>query len=126
MKNIPINLIGYVAKVVEEPTIKMREAEGGAMVPVTGFDGTTQFVVSVFLKPLPREEGKAAGKGEEIKFTLTADPGDGFTEDTRVEFIDPTVSAFSFKAPDGREVSGLSFKAAGLKPAGSSNYLSAA
>jgi hypothetical protein len=126
MKNIPINLSGHVAKIVEEPTIKMRETDGGVMEPVTGFDGTTQFVVSVFLKPLPREEGRPAGKGEEIKFTLTADPGDGFTEDTRVEFIDPTVSAFSFKAPDGREVSGISFKAVGLKPAGGSSFLTAA
>lgn len=125
MKNIPINLSGHVAKIVEEPTIKMREKDG-VTVPVTGFDGTTQFVVSVFLKPLPREEGKPAGKGEEIKFTLTADPGEGFTEDTRVEFIDPTVSAFSMKTDDGRELSGLSFKAAGLKPAGGSSYLTAA
>ncbi len=126
MKNIPINLSGHVAKIVDEPTIKMREADDGTMEAATGFDGTAQFVVSVFLKPLPREAGKPAGKGEEIKFTLPADPGEGFTEDTRVEFIDPTVSAFSFKSKDGREVSGISFKAAGLKPAAGSSFLSAA
>lgn len=125
MKNISINLSNYVAKVVEPPTMKMRETEDGQMVPVLGFDKTPQFVVSVFLKALPRE-GQRTAKGEEVRFTLATDPGEGFTEDTRVEFIDPTVSAYSMKTDDGRELSGLTFKALGLKPVSSPDLRSAA
>jgi hypothetical protein len=113
MRNIPINLSGYKIKVVESPIMKMKQ---GTNEPVTAYDGTIQFVVSLFFKPQP-EPGKQAGKGEEIRVTLTADPGDGFTEDTVVELIDPTVSAYSMKTEDGRDLSGISFKAAGLKPA---------
>lgn len=122
MRNIPINLGGYKIKVVEPPTMKMKQ---GTNEPVTSYDGTIQFVVSLFVKPLP-EPGRPTGKGEEIKVTLTADPGDGFGEDTVVELIDATVSAYSMKTEDGRDLSGISFKAAGLKPAMAPDLRSAA
>ena len=112
MKNIPINLSGYKLKIVEPPTMKMKQ---GTNEPSTAYDGTIQFVVALFVRPLPLPDGRQ-GKGEELKVTLTADPGDGFAEDTVVELIDPTVSAFSMKTEDGRDLSGISFKAAGLKP----------
>ena len=49
--------------------------------------------------------------------TLATDPGPGFEEDTRVELVDPRINAYQIDSPDGRSISGLAFKALGLKPA---------
>jgi hypothetical protein len=114
MRNVPIYLGGYKVKIVEPPTMKMKQ---DSTEPATSYDGVIQFVVSLFVKPMPRND-RPAGKGEEIRVTLASDPGEGFTEDMQVELIDATVSAYSMKTDDGRELSGLSFRAAGLKPLG--------
>ena len=84
---------------------------------VTDRDGVTQFVVSLFLKQRARP-GERAPKGEEIKVTLATDPGAGFEEDTRVELVDPRINSYQIDSPDGRSISGIAFKAMGLKPAG--------
>jgi len=75
-------------------------------------------VVMLFAKPRP-VEGRRPGKGEEIKVTLAADPGDGFEEGSYVELIDPVLNTWQTTGDDGRiSGSGLWFKALGLKPVG--------
>lgn len=113
MQNIPVILNGYRMTVVDPPAPKMRE--DGSM--VTNREGVTQFVVSVFAKLRPGP-GERAPKGEEIKVTLATDPGEGFEEDTRVELIDARLNAYQMETEDGRSISGISFKAMGLKPVG--------
>jgi len=115
MRDIPVVLNGYKLTVVEPPAPKTRDDGSGRPVVVTDRDGVTQFVVSLFAK-LRTQPGQRAPKGEEIKVTLATDPGDGFGEDTRVELIDPRLNAYQIDSPDGRTVSGISFKAMGLKP----------
>jgi hypothetical protein len=73
-------------------------------------------VVSLFAK-LQVQPGQRAPKGEEIKVTLETDPGDGFYEDMRVALIQPRINAYQIEN-NGRVSSGISFKAAGLAPAG--------
>jgi hypothetical protein len=115
MQNLPVMLNGYKLTMVETPQRKMREDDRGNLIPVTDRDGTAQFVVSLFAK-LAVDPGQRAPKGEEIKVTLTSDPGDGFYEGQRVELISPQVSPYQVENR-GRVSSGLSFKAQGLKPA---------
>ncbi len=113
MQNIPVVLDGYRMTVVEPPAPKLRE--DGSF--VTNREGVRQFVVHVFAKVRPGPDGRTP-KGEEIKVTLETDPGEGFEEGTRVELVNPRVSAYEIKTDDGRTLSGISFKATGLKPAG--------
>ena len=110
-------LDGFKLTVVEPPAPKTRQDANGADVPVTDRDGVAQFVVSLFAK-LQVQAGQRAPKGEEIKVTLTADPGEGFGEDTRVQLIDAKINPYSIESPDGRTVSGIAFKAMGIKHAG--------
>ncbi|MDN5915476.1 MAG: hypothetical protein L0I76_10280 [Pseudonocardia sp.] len=116
MRDLPVVLDGYKLTVVEPPAPKTRQDSNGADVPVTDRDGVMQFVVSLFAK-LQVQAGQRAPKGEEIKVTLTADPGEGFPEDARVQLLDPKISPYSIESPDGRTVSGIAFKAMGLKHA---------
>jgi hypothetical protein len=120
MDNIPGNLGGYKLIVSEEPTMKMREdKQTGEMVPVVDRDGVTQFVVSLFAKPIP-VAGQLPRKGEEIRVTLTSDPGEGFEEGTRVELINLVVNLYAMPdREDPRKIAsaGLWFKADGMKPA---------
>ncbi|GAA1393678.1 hypothetical protein GCM10009613_40540 [Pseudonocardia kongjuensis] len=116
MRDLPVVLDGYKLTVVEPPAPKTRQDSNGAEVPVTDRDGVAQFVVSLFAKLQP-QAGQRVPKGEEIKVTLTTDPGDGFPEDVRVQLIDPKISPYAIESPDGRTVSGISFKAMGLKHA---------
>ncbi|MEV1291946.1 hypothetical protein [Pseudonocardia sp. NPDC049635] len=116
MRDLPVVLDGYKLTVVEPPAPKTRQDANGAEVPITDRDGVMQFVVSLFAK-LQVQAGQRAPKGEEIKVTLTADPGEGFPEDVRVQLIDPRINPYSIDSPDGRTVSGIAFKAAGLKHA---------
>ncbi|MGW1676620.1 hypothetical protein, partial [Saccharopolyspora sp. NPDC002376] len=85
LKNIPVNMQGYKLMITEAPAIKMKEDEDtGEMKPITDrATGANQFVVSLFAKKRP-QEGQFAEKGEEIKVTLTVDPGEGFEEGTYV------------------------------------------
>ena len=110
MRDIPVMLNGYKLTVVEPPMPKTRE--DGTV--ITNRDGVTQFVVSLFAK-LRVPPGQRAPKGEEIKVTLATDPGPGFDEDTRVELIAPRINSYQIDSPDGRSISGLAFKALGLK-----------
>ena len=118
MRDIPVILNGYKLTVVEPPAPKMRDDGRGNLVTVTDRQGVTQFVVALFAK-LQVGPGQRAPKGEEIKVTLATDPGEGFEEDTRVELIDARLNAYQIETEDGRSLSGISFKAMGLKPVGS-------
>ena len=116
MRDLPVVLDGFKLTVVEPPAPKTRQDANGADVPVTDRDGVAQFVVSLFAK-LQVKAGERAPKGEEIKVTLTTDPGEGFAEDTRVQLLDAKINPYSIESPDGRTVSGIAFKAMGLKHA---------
>ncbi|MBK1785590.1 hypothetical protein [Prauserella cavernicola] len=126
MRNIPVNLGGFKLMVSEAPAMKMREDDNGELVAATDFQGVQQFVVSVFAKRRPRSDGRPAGKGEEIKVTLAADPGEGFDEGTYVELVEATASSWAMKDKQGNVNFGMSFRAAGLKPAGQGGLSSAA
>ncbi|MFD7653371.1 hypothetical protein ACFV4N_05265 [Actinosynnema sp. NPDC059797] len=110
MRNIPVLLTAYRLMVVEEPALKMREKDGQTEV-ATDNDGASLFTVTLHVKA----KGE---KGEEIRVTLMSDPGDGFEYGDQVEMVDPTVSPYSFKNAKGETVSGLAWRAAGLKPLG--------
>src|SRR5919107_2004547 len=117
MRDLPVLLSGYKLTIVDAPAPKTRDDGSGRQVVVTDRDGVTQFVVSVFAKQRVGP-GERAPKGEEIKVTLATDPGEGFEEDTRVELIDARLNAYQIDTEDGRSISGIAFKAMGLKPVG--------
>jgi hypothetical protein len=102
---------------VDPPCPKTRDDGKGGEEVVVDRNGVTQFVVSVFLKAIPGP-GERAPKGEEIKVTLETDPGPGFEEGDRVELINPRINSYQIDTEDGRSISGIAFKAFGLKPAG--------
>ncbi|RSM80419.1 hypothetical protein DMH04_30270 [Kibdelosporangium aridum] len=114
MRDIPVDLGGYKLMVTEAPTMKMRQKDG-QMVAATDREGVTQFVVALFAKRRPGPDGFSS-KGEEIKVTLATDPGPDFEEGTYVELISACLNAYSMETEDGRTISGISFKAKGLKP----------
>src|SRR6187397_2370192 len=116
IRDLPVMLSGFKCTVVDPPAPKTRDDGSGNPVTVTDRNGVTQFVVSLFVKQRVAA-GERAPKGEEIKVTLATDPGPGFDEDTRVELVDPRINPYQIDSPDGRSISGLAFKAVGLKPA---------
>src|SRR4051812_11902399 len=116
MRDLPVLLSGYRCTVVDPPCPKTRDDGAGGQLVVTDRNGVTQFVVSLFVKQRVAA-GERAPKGEEIKVTLATDPGPGFDEDTRVELGDPRINSYQIDSPDGRSISGLAFKATGLKQA---------
>ena len=116
IKDLPVELSGYKCTVVDPPCPKTRDDGSGNQVTVTDRDGVVQFVVSLFVKQRV-QPGERAPKGEEIKVTLSTDPEPGFEEDVRVELVDPRINSYQIDSPDGRSISGLAFKAVGLKPA---------
>lgn len=111
MRNIPINLGGYRLMISEAPTMKTREGKNGQEEVVTDKDGATKFVVSLFAKT----KGQ---KGEEIRVTLSTDPGETFEDGDLVELIGATISPYAFKNDSGETVAGVAFSADGLKPVG--------
>ena len=117
MRDLPVLLSGYRCTVVDPPCPKTRDDGKGNQVTVTDRNGVVQFVVSLFVKQRVAA-GERAPKGEEIRVTLATDPGEGFEEDTRVELIDARLNAYQIDTEDGRSISGISFKAAGLVPVG--------
>lgn len=128
MDDISINMSNYRLMVVDAPTMKMRQNADGELAPVVNRNGETQFVVSVFIKPITAP-GDRARKGEEITVNLPVDPGEGFEPGTYVELINPVVNMYAI--PDRDDPSkianaGLWFKASGLKPAGQGGLSSAA
>ncbi|MGO1057046.1 hypothetical protein [Crossiella sp. CA198] len=111
MRNLPVNLSGYRFMITESIAVKMvTDDKTGQTKPALNFDGTTQFSVALFAKQRTAP-GERPAKGEEIRVTLTADPGE-FEEGQYVELINPVVSSWS---RDGK--GGMSMKAEGLKPA---------
>lgn len=124
IKDLPVELGGYKCTVVDPPRAKTRDDGSGKEVTVTDRDGVVQFVVSLFIKQRVAA-GERAPKGEEIKVTLATDPGPGFEEDVRVELIGPRINSYQIDTADGRSISGLAFKALGLKPANSAPASSA-
>ncbi|TDD06648.1 hypothetical protein E1181_11620 [Saccharopolyspora terrae] len=110
LRNIPVNLQGYKLMITEAPQEKTREKDG-VQEFVKNHEGVQQFVVSLFAKRRV-QPGEYAGKGAEIKVTLTADPGEGFEEGVYVQLIDATVSHW-----ENDNGSGLSFRANGMVPA---------
>jgi len=116
MRDLPVLLSGYKLTVVDPPVPKTRDDGSGRQVTVTDRDGVVQFVVSLFVKQRVGP-GERAPKGEEIKVTLVTDPGPGFDEDVRVELVDARINAYQMETADGRVMSGIAFKALGLKPA---------
>ena len=114
MRDIPVMLSGYRLTVVEPPEPKTRDDGTGRPVALTDRNGVALFVVSLFAKQRVGP-GERAPKGEEIKVTLATDPGEGFEEDTRVELIDARLNAYQIDTEDGRSISGIAFKAMGVK-----------
>jgi hypothetical protein len=116
IRDVPVLFSGFRCTVVDPPRPKTRDDGAGGQVVVTDRNGVTQFVVSLFVKQRVGP-GERSPKGEEIKVTLATDPGPGFDEDTRVELVEPRINSYQIDSPDGRSISGLAFKAVGLKPA---------
>lgn len=114
LRNIPVELSGHKVLVTEAPTVKTREGKDGRAEVVTDRDGATQYVVVLFVKPRPNEQGYA-GKGAEIKCTLETDPGDEVSDGDLVELINPRISHWENEI-DGRVMSGLAWRATGIKP----------
>lgn len=111
MRNIPVDLREFRFMISEEPAVKMQKNRAGEQEPAVDRDtGAVLYVVPLFVK----RDGQ---RGEEIKVTLPGDPGDGFDEGTRVELVAPTLSPYSFKNERGEDVSGVSWRAEGLKVA---------
>ena len=106
MRNIPVNLGGFKLRVVEEPSIKADQ--DGKVITAYGTSDPL-YTVAVFAKPAATQDG-FRGRGEELKITLTVDPGE-IAEGELVELVAPTVSHWE---RDGR--SGLTWKAQALKP----------
>lgn len=111
MRNIPVDLSGYRLMVSDEPTMKTRRGKDGQPEPVTDANGVIQFVVSLFAK-------RKGEKGEEIKVTLSNEPGEGINEGDLVSLVDAQVNSYSFTNDRGETVSGIAFKASGLKSLG--------
>lgn len=113
LRNIPVMLDGYKLQVTEEPTVKMRENDSGVLEAATDWQGITQYVVTLFAKPRP-VEGRPAGKGAEIRVTLETEPQEQSDDGSRVELINARVSHWENEL-GGRKMSGLSWKATGVK-----------
>ncbi|MER7116605.1 hypothetical protein ABT332_19165 [Saccharomonospora azurea] len=117
LRNIPVLLDGYKLMVSEEPQMKTRENDKtGESEVVTDWNGAPQYVVALFAKPLP-VDGRPGGKGAEIKVTLETEPGEEISDGARVELVNPRVSHWENEL-GGRMMSGLSWKATGIKLAG--------
>ena len=113
MRDLSVNFMNYLLRVVDEPSPKQKRDGSG---PVVDRNGAIQYAVSLFAKRIAAE-GEWAPKGEEIRVTLETDPGEGYQEGMRVELIDPRVNAWEIRDEEsGRVSSGLAFKALGLKP----------
>jgi hypothetical protein len=113
MRDLSVNFMNYLLRVVDEPSQKQKRDGSG---PVVDRSGAIQYAVSLFAKRIAAE-GEWAPKGEEIRVTLETDPGEGYQEGMRVELIDPRVNAWEIRDEEsGRVSSGLAFKALGLKP----------
>lgn len=109
MRNIPVNLGGYKLMVTEGPTQKTRERDGVTEIVTDPRTEAVLYTVSLF--------AKAKGqKGEEIKVTLETDPGDEVEDGSLVELIEPRVSPYEFVNGQGEKISGIAFRAVGVKP----------
>jgi hypothetical protein len=128
LKNIPAILDGYRLMIVEAPEMKMRKTkENGReiLVPDTIF-GTDdpKYTVTLFCKKRASADGYRQ-KGEEIKVTLTSDPGSEFEEGQYVSLRNLTLSITAMPHRNARRDTGTedaigyvgwSFSAEGLTP----------
>lgn len=114
MKNIPVNLGGYALMVSEAPTIKTRTKDGVEVPALDHKTGEQLYTVTVFAKPRP-VPGEKPGKGEEIKIGLPTHPGPGFEIGSYVELVNAVFNVWQMDTDTG-PISGISFKAVGLKP----------
>jgi hypothetical protein len=121
LRNLPVVLDGYTLMITEAPEVKMRTDDDGNVLGPKLVYGTDQpeYVVSLFAKRTADANGRK-GKGEEIKVTLTSDPGEDWTEGQYVALRRCTVSLTAIPHPTVRNAfsfAGLSFQAEGLSPA---------
>ncbi|SFR29358.1 hypothetical protein SAMN04488564_118159 [Lentzea waywayandensis] len=107
MRNQKLDMSETRLMLTELPELKTREVDGHTEV-VTDQDGANQYVVSLFKK-------QPGAKGEEIRVTLSADPGDGFEDGDSIELIDPRASFYSFRNGRGENVAGIAYRALGLR-----------
>jgi len=117
LQDIPVFMGHFKVMITETPAAKMKRNTDGVEVPATDREGRPQYVVTVFVKPVPREGGRKL-KGEEVKVNLgPVFPGEDFEEGDYVELINPVVNTYELTNDQGRITgSGLWWKADGLKP----------
>ncbi|GAA0509370.1 hypothetical protein [Saccharopolyspora thermophila] len=113
LRNVPMVLEGYKLRVVEDPVVKTYTKDGKTEV-ATNDEGEPMYVVSVYMKPKPREDGRPAGKGTEMKVTLETQPPAEVVDGELVELHMPRFSQFSMDNGG----TGLTIKARGIKIAG--------
>ncbi len=116
MRDLPVDLGGYVLIVSESPSVKTRERDGEVMEVVDRATNAKVFTVSLFAKLRTAGPGGRRAKGEEIRVTLETDPGEGFEEGAPVALVNARVSPYAIEGPYGTNA-GIAFKAAGLVPA---------
>ncbi|MBB5153184.1 hypothetical protein [Saccharopolyspora phatthalungensis] len=115
LKNVPVVLEGYKARVVEEPVMKSyKNRDTGKAEIATGQDGAPLYEMSVFMKAVPTEEGKRAPKGFEMKVTLEAEPPADVVEGELVALVNPRISQYHLD--NGAQ--GVTLKATGVTLAG--------
>ncbi len=100
LRNIPTLLDGYKQLISEPVEVKTFEDENGTRQVATDYQGVTLHVVSLFLKPLPRD-GRPQGKGAEVKVTLETEPTEEIPDGARVELINPRVSYWEREGRSG-------------------------
>ncbi|MEV6226938.1 hypothetical protein AB0L88_03470 [Saccharopolyspora shandongensis] len=113
LRNVPVVLEGYKLRVVEDPVVKTYTKDGKTEYALND-DNQPMYVVAVYMKPKPREDGRPAGKGTEMKVTLETKPPEEVTDGELIELHNPRFSQF----PMDNGGTGLSMRAAGVKLAG--------
>lgn len=117
LQDLPVFMGHYKVMITEAPAVKMKRQKDGSEIPATDKAGNMQYVVTVFVKPRPTEDGRKA-KGDEIKVNLGSQlPAGDFDEGDYVELVNPVVNMYELRNDDGVITgTGLWWKASGLKP----------
>ncbi|RKT82945.1 hypothetical protein SAMN05421805_10382 [Saccharopolyspora antimicrobica] len=113
LRNVPMVLEGYKLRVVEDPVIKTYTKDGKTEYALNDND-QPMYVVALYFKAKPREDGRPAGKGTEMKVTLETQPSEEITDGALVELHNPRFSQF----PMDNGGAGLTIRASGIKLAG--------
>ncbi len=114
LKNVPVLLQGYKMRVVEDPVVKTFTKDGKTEVATNQETGDPMYSVSIYMKPLPTEDGRRPAKGTEMKVTIERKPDEEIVDGAVVELHNPRISQFALD--NGQTI--LSMRAAGLKLAG--------